>query len=77
MLFFLDLASLFLTSFPTSPPLQLNDEVFEDPGNAYNPCLQFDRQNRTFPITDTDPDGKEICKNVNDERNVLLELTRS
>ncbi|XP_051749941.1 F-BAR domain only protein 2 isoform X8 [Ctenopharyngodon idella] len=26
-----DLASLFLTSFPTSPPLQLNDEVFEDP----------------------------------------------
>ncbi|XP_016430475.1 F-BAR domain only protein 2-like [Sinocyclocheilus rhinocerous] len=26
-----DLASLFLASFPTSPPLQLNDEVFEDP----------------------------------------------
>ncbi|XP_073806512.1 F-BAR domain only protein 2 isoform X3 [Danio rerio] len=26
-----DLASLFLTSFPTSPLLQLNDEVFEDP----------------------------------------------
>uniref|UniRef100_A0A9J8AJR4 F-BAR domain only protein 2 n=1 Tax=Cyprinus carpio carpio TaxID=630221 RepID=A0A9J8AJR4_CYPCA len=26
-----DLASLFLASFPTSLPLQLNDEVFEDP----------------------------------------------
>lgn len=72
---FSDLASLFLASFPTSPPLQLNDEVFEDPGNAYDPCLQCVHQNKALPITDTDPNGSKICTNVNDDRNVLLELT--
>lgn len=38
--FFSDLASLFISPVPTSPPLQLNDEVFEDPGNACDACLQ-------------------------------------